>query len=301
MRVIVPVAEMRALAQATLLTGKLPSYVPTMGYLHAGHLAHVAEARSRGEPVVMSIFVNPFQFGPGEDYARYPRDFARDKALAEAAGVDTLWTPEADDMYPHPPEVTVDPGPVGDLLEGAIRPGHFKGVLTVVEKLLAVVQPSVAIFGRKDAQQAYLVKRMIGDFNIPVAMQVMPTVRDFDGLALSSRNVYLKPDERAAALALPRALTAGVEEFRRGARAAGPIVAATFKVLQSQDGLSIEYVHVVDADTFQPGEAATERSYLIAAIRVGGPRGTRLIDNCILGEGLEGDAVLQKADNLQDK
>ena len=295
MRVIVPVAEMRELARATLMEGKHPAFVPTMGYLHEGHLALVREARRLGQPVVLSIFVNPTQFSPGEDFARYPRDFPHDRALAEQAGVDTLWAPEADDVYPHPPEITVDPGPVGAILEGAIRPGHFAGMLTVVQKLFAVVQPAVAVFGRKDAQQAYLVRRMVENFNLPVEIVVAPTTRDSDGLALSSRNVYLKPEERAQALALSRALAAGVAAFRKGEKSGGRVVAAAMQVLGREPALTVEYVNVVAPDTFQPSHAATARSYLVAAARVGGPRGTRLIDNCILGEGLEGDPVVEKS------
>jgi pantoate--beta-alanine ligase len=294
MHVIVPISQMRALAQQAIRDGRLAAFVPTMGYLHEGHLALVNEAQLRGNPVVLSVFVNPFQFGPGEDYARYPRDFPRDRALAESAGVDTLWAPEADDMYPEPPAVTVDPGPVGTILEGAVRPGHFTGVLTVVLKLLSVVQPSVAIFGRKDAQQAWLVRRMVRDFNTPVEVVVAPTMRDYDGLALSSRNVYLNEAERAQALALPRALAAGVAAFRGGERRAGSVVAAAYRVLAAEPALTVEYINVIDAAEFQPSHAATESSYLAAAVRVGGPTGRRLIDNVILGQGVEADPVVQK-------
>lgn len=292
MRVIAPVAEMHELARQTVRAGKLAAFVPTMGYLHEGHLALIAEARRRGDPTVLSIFVNPFQFAPGEDYARYPRDFDRDRDLAERAGVTTLWAPQADDVYPRPPEVTVHPGPVGEILEGAVRPGHFRGVLTVVLKLLAVVQPSVTIFGRKDAQQAWLVQSMVRDFNLPVAVVVHPTMRERDGLALSSRNIYLSPQERVQAGALPRALAAGVAAFRGGERSAGRVVAAVNAVLAGEPALMTEYINVVDPATFQPGHAATEASYLVAAVRVGGAAGRRLIDNVVLGLGLEGDPVV---------
>jgi len=291
MRVIASVEEMRALAAATRQGGRRSALVPTMGALHAGHLALLGEARRHGDPVVLSVFVNPLQFGPGEDYALYPRDLARDRALAQAAGTDVLWAPEAGALYPRPPEVTVDPGPVGAILEGAVRPGHFRGVLTIVLKLLAVVDPGVALFGRKDAQQAFLVRRMAEDLSLPVAIVVMPTVRDPDGLALSSRNAYLSAKERALALALPRALAAGVAAFRAGERSAGRVIAAVWKVLGADDDLSTEYINVVDPDTFLPNHAATARSVLAAAVRVGGPAGRRLIDNVVLGEGLERDPV----------
>lgn len=292
MRVVVPVAEMHALAGETARAHQRSAFVPTMGYLHEGHLALIAEAKRRGDTAVLSIFVNPLQFAPGEDFARYPRDFERDRALAERAGVDTLWAPQADDMYVRPPEITVAPGPVGSILEGAVRPGHFTGVLTVVLKLLAVVQPAVAVFGRKDAQQAYLVRRMVADFNLPVEIVMHPTVRDRDGLALSSRNVYLSAQERAAALELPRALAAGVAAFRGGEMSAGRVVAATYAALGRARALTVEYINVIDAATFQPSHAATATSYLAAAVRVGGPAGRRLIDNVVLGQGLDADPVL---------
>jgi pantoate--beta-alanine ligase len=175
---------------------------------------------------------------------------------------------------------------VGSILEGAVRPGHFAGVLTVVLKLFGVVGPSVAVFGRKDAQQAFLVRRMAGDFNLPVRILVAPTMREADGLAMSSRNVYLDETMRRQASVLPRALEAGVQAFRNGARRAGDVVAATWKVLSTESGVTAEYINVVDAETFHPNHAATPSSYLVAALRVGSKR---LIDNVVLGEGLEAD------------
>jgi pantoate--beta-alanine ligase len=287
MRHVEAPAEMAAAAAAAVRAGARIGFVPTMGYLHEGHLALVREARRRADLVVLSIFVNPLQFAPTEDLATYPRDLPRDRALAGGAGVDVLWTPTAEQMYPVPPAVTVDPGPVGTILEGAVRPGHFAGVLTVVLKLFAVVRPDVAVFGRKDAQQAALVRFMVRDLSLPVQLVVAPTVRSGDGLALSSRNVYLDAAQRRAALALPRALDAGAAAFRAGERRAGAVVAAAWQALAAEPALTAEYVNVVDPETFLPTHAATESALLVAAVRVGD---RRLIDNVVLGEGTAHDA-----------
>jgi len=289
MRVLTTMEEIRDSSGGAASSGRRVALVPTMGYLHEGHLALARAARAQADLVVMSVFVNPLQFAPNEDLATYPRDPERDRDLAASAGVDVLWMPSVETMYPVPPEVTVHPGPVGAILEGAIRPTHFAGVLTVVCKLFTIVRPHVALFGRKDAQQAALVRAMVRDLSLPVVIDVRPTVRDADGLALSSRNVYLDAAMRAHALALPGALAAGVEAFRAGERRAGQVVAAAYRVLapgESAGQLSTEYINVVDADTFLPSHAATPSSYLVAAIRVG-PK--RLIDNVVLGEGLEAD------------
>ena len=277
---------MRAHAQEARRAGRRIGFVPTMGALHAGHLALVTAARARSDIVVLSVFVNPLQFGPGEDFARYPRDLQRDTTLAAAGGVDVLWAPSRDAIYPEAPQVTVVPGPAGDRLEGAIRPGHFGGVLTVVLKLFGVVQPDVAVFGRKDFQQAALVRRMVRDLNLPIDLVVSPTIREADGLALSSRNVYLDPAARAAAAALPRALACGVEAFRGGERDAGALVGGARRVLEAERGLTVDYVACVGPDDLDPLVLADERAVLAVAARAGG---TRLIDNVVLGAGLEED------------
>jgi pantoate--beta-alanine ligase len=280
---------MRAMRAEASRAGQRIAFVPTMGFLHEGHLALLREARRRGDIVVLSIFVNPLQFAAHEDLATYPRDLDRDRRLAEHAGTDLLWLPTADDLLPELPAITVHPGPLGAILEGAIRPTHFAGVLTIVAKLFAVVQPEVAVLGRKDAQQAALIRFMVRDLNMPVTLVVAPTVRDGDGLALSSRNVYLDAAMRRTALTLPRALAAGVEAHRAGERRASQVVAAAYRVLAAaeSDGLlTTEYLNVVDPDSFLPNHAATPHSYLVAAIRVGAKR---LIDNVVLGQGLEGD------------
>jgi len=287
--------ELRALVRDRAKAGARVGFVPTMGYLHEGHLALVAEAQRQADVVVMSIFVNPLQFGPTEDFASYPRDPGRDTQRAQQAGVDLLWMPAREQMYPASPAVTVAPGPVGAILEGAVRPGHFAGVLTVVSKLFAIVDPDVAVFGRKDAQQAALVRMMIRDLSLRVRLIVAPTVRAHDGLALSSRNIYLTTEQRAQALALPRALAAGVAAFRSGERAAGKVIAAAWRVLGAEPALTTEYINVIDADAFLPSHAATAASFLAAAVRLGGPAGRRLIDNVVLGQGVEADPRLPGA------
>jgi len=279
-------AAVRTAAAEARGAGRRVALVATMGYLHEGHVSLVAAARRAADFVVMSIFVNPLQFAPNEDLATYPRDLARDRALADRAGVDLLWVPTVEMMYPVSPAVTVHPGPVGEILEGAVRPGHFAGVLTVVLKLLNVVRPDVAVFGRKDAQQASLVTTMVRDLDLAVRILVAPTVRDADGLALSSRNVYLDAPMRARALALPRAMAAGAAAFRGGERRAGQVIAAAWRELDGEPGVVTEYLNVVDPETFMPSHAATAGSLLVGAVRVG-PK--RLLDNVVLGAGTDGD------------
>ncbi len=228
--------------------------VPTMGAFHEGHLSLFAAAREENDLVVASLFVNPAQFGPKEDFDRYPRDEERDTRLAETAGVDILFAPAAAELYPEGYETWVDVGDLGRRLEGEFRPGHFRGVATVCLKLFNIVRPQRAYFGQKDAQQAAVVKRMVSDLNLDVEIRLLPTVRDEDGLAVSSRNAYLSPEERKAALALPRAL-------------------ATKDPAQARDllrGLAVDYVEVADLDG---------QRVLAAAVRVGK---TRLIDNIVL-------------------
>jgi len=283
------VSEMRAWSRAQRRAGRRIGCVPTMGYLHEGHLRLVDRARRAADVVAMSVFVNPLQFGPQEDLARYPRDLARDRAGAAGRGVDCLFVPSVDAMYPVPARVTVDPGTLADHLCGPHRPGHFRGVLTVVAKLLHVIEPDVAVFGRKDAQQAQMIRRMVADLDFAVEIDVAPTVRERDGLALSSRNVYLSPAERRAAAAIPQALAAGHEAFRAGARRAAEIVQAVAAVLARTTALAPEYVEAVDPDALAPMDPVDGGTLLAVAARAGA---TRLIDNVILGEGLAGDPVV---------
>jgi len=287
-RVVVAPEEVRARVREAKRGGLRAGFVPTMGALHEGHLSLVRRAREDAGLAVMSIFVNPLQFGPSEDFTRYPRDLARDRALAEQAGVDLLWTPGTPDMYPVPPRITVAPGSAGDRLEGASRPGHFAGVLTVVLKLFAIVEPDVAVFGRKDVQQASLIRGMVRDFNLPVRIVVAPTVRERDGLAMSSRNVFLEGGSRADATALVRALRAGVEAFRGGERRGTAIEEAARRVFASTR-VALDYVACASPEDFAPVETADAATVLAVAARVGG---TRLIDNAVLGEGVEGDVYV---------
>jgi len=279
---------MRAACAEARAAGPL-GFVPTMGSLHQGHLRLVRVARVRAARVAMSIFVNPLQFGPGEDFARYPRDAERDRGLAESAGAELLWMPTREAMYPSEPLVTVAPGPMAEGFEGAVRPGHFAGVLTVVLKLLEVVRPDVAVFGRKDVQQAALVSRMVADFNLPVEIVVAPTVREADGLALSSRNIYLDAAGRGRAALLSRALAAGVAAYRRGERDGAAVAAAARAVLDAEPAIATDYLECIDPAAFAPAARACDASVLAVAARVGS---TRLIDNVVLGEGLECDVRL---------
>lgn len=241
--------------------------VPTMGAFHGGHLALMRAARERCEVVVVSLFVNPAQFGPAEDLARYPRDEARDAAMAEDEKVDILFAPSGEEIYPAGFSTWVDPGPLATVLEGAARPGHFRGVATVCTKLFGIVQPQLAFFGRKDAQQVAVVKQVVRDLNLPVEVVACPTVRDADGLALSSRNAFLTAAERAIAGTLPRALQEGLLAHRSGADA----TAAARAALDAEARLSVDYV----------AEADLDGPTLAAAVRVGS---TRLIDNVSLIE-----------------
>jgi pantoate--beta-alanine ligase len=281
---------MRAWSRAERTLGRTIGFVPTMGFLHEGHLRLVDRAKELAERVVLSIFVNPLQFGPKEDFAKYPRDLARDRELAEGRGVDCLFVPEAGDMYPGggEPVARVTGGPVADTLEGAARPGHFSGVLTVVAKLLHLVAPDVAVFGRKDFQQATLVKRMAQDLDFAITIDVRPTVRELDGLALSSRNSYLTPDQRRSALALSRALRTVEQTWRSGEADPAALQRRGLEVLRAP-GVEPEYLALVDEE-LQPVARATPRTVAVLAARVGA---TRLIDNVVLGEGVAADPTVR--------
>ncbi len=280
--------SMRAWSRAEKARGRRLGFVPTMGYLHEGHLRLVDRARERCDRVVLSIFVNPLQFGPAEDFARYPRDLARDRGLAAARHVDALFVPDAQAMYPGESIVQVRGGRPAEALEGAARPGHFAGVLTIVAKLLHLVEPDVAVFGRKDFQQAMLVRRMAADLDFGVEIDVAPTVRELDGLALSSRNTYLDPDQRRAAVALSRALRAVEQAWRAGDADTAALRQRGLEVLAAP-GVEPEYLVLVD-ESLQPATRATARTVVALAARVGP---TRLIDNVVLGEGLAADPTVR--------
>ena len=288
MQEISSLSAMRAWTRAEKARGRRVGFVPTMGFLHEGHLRLVGRARELADRVVLSVFVNPLQFGPQEDFSRYPRDLDRDRQLAQARSVDCLFAPERSAMYPAEPIARVAAGPMADVLEGKLRPGHFSGVLTVVAKLFHVVEPDVALFGRKDLQQAILVQRLVRDLDFPLEIEVAPTVRELDGLALSSRNTYLSPDERRSALALSRALRA-VEQAWRGGQADAAALQKKGMETLAAPGVQPEYLALVD-EAMQPVERVTAKTIVAVAARVGA---TRLIDNVVLGEGIAADPAVR--------
>jgi pantoate--beta-alanine ligase len=273
------ISEIRHAVADARTKGSGIAFVPTMGALHEGHLTLIDEAKRVAEVVVMSVFVNPLQFGPTEDFARYPRTLDQDAKLAEERGVDLMFTPTQADMYPeHAPVILIHPGNIGKEWEGAVRPHHFEGVLTVVAKLFHIVMPDVAVFGQKDLQQVAVVKAMVRDLNFPVGILVAPTVRDPDGLAMSSRNRYLSPKERDLSLMLSKALFAMRDAFSRGERRASALEAIGWRMLERVVGLTPRYLAVVNADTFQRVNNVRHGDAAVGAIRVGE---TKLIDNII--------------------
>ncbi|MFZ2052824.1 MAG: pantoate--beta-alanine ligase [Candidatus Aminicenantales bacterium] len=279
MRKIAAVEEMKAAAEEIRRRGRTIGFVPTMGYLHDGHLSLVRESRKRADATVVSIFVNPLQFGPQEDFRRYPRDRGRDEALLEKAGVDILFHPGDLDMYPEGYRTRVEVTGLQDKLCGRSRPGHFKGVATVVLKLFNIVRPDQAFFGQKDAQQAIILRRMAEDLNLDVKIAVLPTVREPDGLAISSRNSYLNPEERRAALVLFRSLEEARRMFVRGERGAGPIREQMLRTIGSESLAKVDYVEIVDLRTIEPVDRIESDVLIDVAVLIGS---TRLIDNTIL-------------------
>ncbi len=274
-------AELEAALKPARATGRRIVLVPTMGYLHEGHLTLVDIARQHGDLVVMSVYVNPLQFGPSEDLARYPRDLERDAALAGARQVDFIFAPDDRQMYGHvKPAVTIHAPPLSDRLCGKFRPGHFEGVLTVVGKLFNIVQPHAAVFGQKDFQQWVLIQRMTHDLSFDIEIIVAPIVREADGLALSSRNVYLSGVERERARALSRALRTAQERYRTGERAPEVLTQAARAVLEAAEGVALQYVELVTPDTLETPLRAEAGHVLAIAALVGK---TRLIDNVVIG------------------
>lgn len=270
------IAEIRRELASVRAEGKSIGFVPTMGALHSGHLSLVDRARESSDVVVMSVFVNPLQFAPGEDYTRYPRDIRADTEMAEERGVDFLFIPDVAEMYAGDQQITVHAGPIGDAWEGESRPGHFDGVLTVVAKLFNIVEPDQAVFGQKDLQQLAVVRAMVRDLSYSIEIVAEDTVRDDDGLAMSSRNRYLSPSDREKALVLPRALTLISERFAQGEHRSEKLEEEAKEMIEAVDGVSLDYLAIVDAGTFQRVELAAPGCAVIAAIRVGA---TRLIDN----------------------
>lgn len=279
MRILKTPDEMHAACAQLKREGRRIGFVPTMGALHEGHLSLVRAARAQNDVVVASIFVNPLQFGPAEDLDKYPRQFERDRQLLEAERCDLLFAPEAKDMYPPGAVTFVEVAELSERLDGKSRPGHFRGVTTVVSKLFHIVEPDTAYFGQKDAAQVAIIRRMVADQNIPVRVMVCPIVREKDGLALSSRNAYLNPEQRKQALVLYRALLRVQTLADRGEREATKLVAAGKEVIAEEPAAKLDYFEAVDPDTLLP-VSNIERGALVAAAAWIGS--TRLIDNVVL-------------------
>ncbi|MEO5904808.1 MAG: pantoate--beta-alanine ligase [Gemmatimonadaceae bacterium] len=280
MIVVSTIVAVREAVARFRVAGSTVAFVPTMGALHRGHISLVERAKREADVTVMSIFVNPLQFGPNEDLARYPRPIENDEAMARDAGVDVLFRPEVEEIYPGKREITVTSGTMGQGWEGASRPGHFDGVLTVVAKLFNIVQPDVAIFGQKDLQQATLIRAMVRDLDMPLNIVVAPIVRETDGLALSSRNRYLSDSDRNSALVLSQALKEVSRVFATGERDVRALEMAGLNVLRHEAHVKPDYFAVVNGTSLSHDATATPNSSAIIAARVGA---TRLIDNMILG------------------
>jgi pantoate--beta-alanine ligase len=280
MEIIRSVNWMREKARNARAEQRIIGLVPTMGALHAGHIALVQQARNECSPVYASIFLNPKQFAANEDLAKYPRPLETDVEKLTAANASGLFLPDAADIYPPGFSTYVHVEGLGDRVEGKARPGHFRGVCTVVLKLLQIVQPHFAYFGRKDAQQARIIQQMAGDLNLDTEIVVCPIVREPDGLALSSRNAFLNPEERKASTILYQALLAARQELSAGTRDSQDLQRVIRKVIAGEPLANLDYAEIVDAETFEPVVRVAKRSYIVLAVRVGK---TRLIDNLLIG------------------
>jgi pantoate--beta-alanine ligase len=279
MKICKTIEEMRSASSATRREGKRFGFVPTMGALHEGHLSLVRAAKAKSHVVAVSIFVNPLQFGPTEDLAKYPRSFERDREFLEKEAVDILFAPQTEEMYPKGAVTYVTVEGLSEKLCGSSRPSHFRGVTTVVAKLFHIVEPDLAFFGQKDAAQATIIRRMVRDLNLPVEIVVCPIVREPGGLAMSSRNVYLSPEERKAALVLSRSLTETKDRFDQGERNARKLIAAGKQVMAQESRVRLDYFEMVDPDTLDPVLEVTRSALVAIAALVGN---TRLIDNILL-------------------
>lgn len=291
METIHTIAWMKQVARDARRREHILGFVPTMGALHEGHFSLIRAARRQCSPVVVSIFVNPTQFGPGEDLAKYPRTFEADRAACENLGVDYLFVPPVDEIYPRGFRTFVNVDGLGDRLEGRSRPGHFRGVATVVLKLFEIVEPEFAFFGRKDAQQVHILEQMVADLNLNTQLVTCPIIREPDGLALSSRNAYLQGDQRRAATVLYRSLDAVRAEITAGERDPARLLAALRHAVDREPSVVIDYAEIVDADTLEPVMALRKTCYVMLAARVGTDRAkaTRLIDNALIE--LVGDSL----------
>lgn len=284
MQIILTAKEMQSFSESLRREGKTISFVPTMGYFHEGHLNLMREGRRRGDCLIVSIYVNPTQFGPSEDFSRYPRDFARDRLMAESVGVDVIFCPANDEMYPAHYQTYVTAEEVTQNLCGLTRPGHFRGVTTVCAKLFNIVKPHIAVFGKKDFQQLVTIKRMVEDLNMDLEIVGMPTTREIDGLAMSSRNLYLTDQERVSALSLSRSLLLAKERFVRGERNAANIIEEARRHIEEHPFTAIDYVKICDTTTLKDVEYLEGETVIALAVRVGT---TRLIDNYVFGEALD--------------
>jgi pantoate--beta-alanine ligase len=280
--VLSTISDARRWVREERSAGRTLGLVPTLGALHEGHLSLFRRARAACDRVVVSIFVNPLQFGAGEDFERYPRPFEKDLALTEKEGVDAVFAPDAADMYPAGAAIVVESGKLGEVLCGASRPGHFRGVLTVVAKLFNILQPDRAYFGQKDAQQAILIRRMVEELNFPVALEVGPTVREPDGLALSSRNAYLSPVERQNATVLYRSLRSAETMLHSGIRDGALLEQEMQRMIGETPGAELDYARAVDQSTLEPAGIIDRVVLAAVAVRFGK---TRLIDNLLIEPG----------------
>jgi pantoate--beta-alanine ligase len=281
MELVHTVDWMKQVARQARAEGAIVGLVPTMGALHAGHLSLVRAARAQSSSLVVSIFVNPKQFGPAEDFTRYPRTLDADREVLDPLGVNYVFAPPVEEVYPRGFSTSVEVAGLSERLEGRSRPGHFRGVTTIVLKLFEIVQPAFAYFGRKDAQQARIIRQMARDLDLETEIVVCPIVREADGLALSSRNAYLQVPERAAATVLSRSLAAVRERIERGERMVAPLVEAMRGVLAAEPLAAVDYAEIVDADTFEPASRLRGSAMAVMAVFIGS---TRLIDNMLIEE-----------------
>jgi len=281
MKIITSINEMQTTVRSFKQEGKTIAFVPTMGFLHEGHASLLREGRKRGDILVLSLFVNPIQFGKNEDLDRYPRDAERDGRIASECGVDIIFTPDAAEMYPQGFQTSISVRELSKPLCGANRPGHFDGVATVVTKLFNIVMPDVALFGRKDFQQLALIKRMVADLSIPVTVIGMPIIRESDGLAMSSRNAYLSQEERQSALTLSRTINDIRALYASGERSIEALRQKALANIDQEPLLQIDYLEFCNEHSLQPSTEATDDTLFALAVKAGS---TRLIDNTVLGE-----------------
>jgi pantoate--beta-alanine ligase len=284
MKIIKSVKKMQSYSESLRLQGKRIAFVPTMGYFHEGHLALMRKAKKMADCVVVSIYVNPAQFGPKEDFSRYPRNLKRDLEMAESVNVDVIFYPPDDEIYPVDYQTYVDVEKVTQNLCGMSRPGHFRGVTTICLKLFNIVKPRIAIFGKKDFQQYISIKRMVDDLNLDLQILGLPTVREADGLAMSSRNKYLKEDERMSALTLSASIKLAQKLYSGGERKASVIINEVKKLIKKADYTDIDYVKICETNTLSDVDEIKSQSVIALAVKVGK---TRLIDNHVFGEKLK--------------